>query len=182
MSDEEIGANDTVDTYPCRRCSSAIDSRSIRCNHCHEVQLDTADLDYEELSPLMEITSVCHCEKCTAVQLTLRYGDDENEGGDSEEDTEWLIKHRMDQACHHALSEDDTSIRPLADELLISLEDTTAPRAYQCKICLEDRPRGHPIMELSCGHFFDSECVRTWFSMADTCPHCSVHLNLDLEY
>lgn len=41
-----------------------------------------------------------------------------------------------------------------------------------CPICFENYHNKSKIYKLSCGHYFDSRCIMSWFLINNTCPLC----------
>ena len=81
--------------------------------------------------------------------------------------------------------EDDEDDEDVSDVLELSFDEQQVPdrpanvtlpmvtsetRPGKCVICLSDTLTS-PV-ELTCGHSFCHECIKTWFSTRDSCPCC----------
>jgi len=71
---------------------------------------------------------------------------------------------------------------PAAAELVEQLEsqpfsEELRKSSTQCSICMTDYNIGDEIIQLSCDHFFHTDCIKNWLSHHNTCPVCRMPLS-----
>lgn len=51
----------------------------------------------------------------------------------------------------------------------------------RCGVCWEEREPDNTVTVLSCGHWFDQDCLAEWFTISENCPKCrrAVELGFD---
>merc|ERR1712039_533791 len=56
-----------------------------------------------------------------------------------------------------------------------TFDGETAP--VECYICLQEFSASQEIRRTTCGHYFHSDCLATWFRMASSCTTCRCDLS-----
>lgn len=54
----------------------------------------------------------------------------------------------------------------------ISTKDLDEQGEANCSICMDAAEIGSTVTELPCHHWFHFDCIKSWLTEHDTCPHC----------
>ena len=62
------------------------------------------------------------------------------------------------------------------DQIIKPIEYKSGPEPIQCTICVEKINDNNEVAQLDCGHYFHSECLKTWLNKQKKvmkCPNCN---------
>lgn len=65
-----------------------------------------------------------------------------------------------------------SEIESASREELQPIVDKISYKGETCSICLDSYKRNDRVGQLSCGHTFHNDCIRTWLEHQKTCPLC----------
>lgn len=82
-----------------------------------------------------------------------------------------MIAEEADPGVYDEGSDDERSLSFLMET---ALDDGMAggDGPAECSICRAKVELGKVVTELSCGHWFDTECIMTWLDECRNCPMC----------